>query len=70
MICPYCNKEMEKGVIPKNRHTLKWKPLDRTFIQSIFNTDHRNVILAATWDDEQCIAYLCRNCKKVIIEYE
>jgi len=70
MICPYCNKEMEEGEIPTDRYDLKWKPIDRTLIQSIFDPEHRNIRLSRMLEISRCIAYLCRDCKKVIIEYE
>ena len=70
MKCPYCCKDMEEGSIPTDRYDLKWKPKDGGVIQSIFDIGKKNVELTSFLDNKQCIAYLCRNCKKIVIDVE
>lgn len=62
MKCPYCNKEMEKGYI-QSRDGLAW------------NSKKRILAGFSAWFAEQpleyeLIAYRCKDCKKIIIDYE
>lgn len=67
MMCPYCNKEMEKGYIDQTdfRFPLEWYPANRKVIFSIFTSTKRNVRLTYDGNVE---AYRCESCKKIIID--
>lgn len=66
MNCPYCNEEMECGVI-QSQHELKWRKHRHIFI-SQHNMD---VQLSARniWKGSAVKAYACPDCKKIIIDY-
>lgn len=69
MVCPYCKKEMEKGVIESSRE-IAWKRKKSLITAAKF---HKDAVLLAPLlliTNTFVVAYLCRNCKKVIIEYE
>ena len=68
--CPYCGKLMEKGKIPPRNYTLKWKSEDgnRSGLNYLFNLDKKDIILASVWNNIYCTGYLCRRCKKIIID--
>ena len=70
MKCPYCNKEMEKGLI-ESPHEINWKKREK---RSLFgNADFHNdaVVLSelSYLKGSAVVAYLCRECEKVIIDY-
>ena len=66
MKCPYCDKDMEEGRIPTDRYNLKWEPMDGGIIQSVFNIGKKNIELTSFLDNKQCVAYLYRDCKKML----
>lgn len=70
MNCPYCGKEMEKGLI-ESQHEINWKSGEKRkiFGASFFHKD--SVILSelSFTKGSAVVAYLCRNCKKVLIDY-
>lgn len=69
MTCPYCNHEMEKGVIESSRE-IAWKR-KKTFITAA--KFHKDAVVLAPQlyiTNTFVVAYLCRNCKKVIIDYD
>lgn len=68
MNCPYCNKEMEKGVI-QSPHEINWQSKKRFFGRADLYGDA--VLLAKLDFFKGCAAeaWLCRECKKVIIDY-
>ncbi|WIV13046.1 PF20097 family protein [Proteiniborus sp. MB09-C3] len=75
MNCPYCNKEMEKGYISDNRrYKMLWLPEGTGFFLRTEKNikKHNGMIISKShlleWDNP--VAYACRICKKVIIEYE
>lgn len=68
MLCPYCQKELEKGVIQSNR-SISWLP-KKCFVGAHFL--HRGSELlseANLMHGAVVVAYLCRACEKVIIDY-
>ncbi len=75
MNCPYCNKEMEKGYISDSRrYRMLWLPEGTNFFLNTKKsiTKHNGIILCELpWLEwEAPVAYACKECKKVIIEYE
>ncbi len=70
MICPYCNKEMKKGVLSGDgRSTVSWKEGDKKAnfwdkIGGVCNVDAMKYTLA-TFSAE---AHYCPDCKKMIID--
>ena len=59
MQCPYCNSEMEKGIINQDRYPLKWKSEGPNAKKIKFTS-----FLEKTYVE----AYLCYNCNKLIID--
>ena len=72
MKCPYCKKDMEAGQI-RNPREIAWiKGNERHVVSAKFLKD--SVILAemnaqAFFEGNSVRAYLCRDCRKVIINY-
>ncbi len=67
MLCPYCKEEMEKGFLQagnilvwvKKRHYLSLLPRKD---EIVLDKNYLTGVFLPSW--------LCRNCKKVITEYE
>ena len=70
MKCPYCNNEMERGVI-QSPQEISWKKGDKrpVFGRAFFHEG--SVILSelSFMKGSAVTAFLCRECKKVIIDY-
>jgi hypothetical protein len=71
MKCPYCGKEMEKGRVVQaygRQDPIMWKPIDenRGFIDGLLNRDKRNIDLTLFWDAKFFVAYICKDCRKLI----
>ena len=68
MLCPYCNEEMELGVI-QSPHEINWGRKLRHFTSS--NADPEAIVLGGYSFLKGCYteAYLCRKCEKVIIDF-
>lgn len=69
MRCPFCKMEMEKGVISGDRYSLKWIEEDRNK-GAIINAFKRGIKITNPWGTNQVETYLCRDCKKMIIDIE
>lgn len=68
MKCPYCNEEMEIGVIP-SRHELAWfKGVKRPTLSAKFHADSVVLSKMSFMNGSAVAAYLCRNCRKVVID--
>ena len=82
-ICPYCGKMMERGQIPRNDRTsydIKWIPERKKGkwyeeLLYFFSQEGEDKIIELTskyyptiWDEKKCIAYLCRECKIILID--
>lgn len=59
MQCPYCNSEMEKGIINQDRYPLKWK---------LEGPNAKKIKLTSFLEKTYVEAYLCNNCNKLIID--
>ena len=68
MKCPYCDGEMEKGLI-QSPHEISWTPGSnrQTLGRAIF---HDGVVLSklSMLKGSAVTAWLCRGCEKVIID--
>ena len=66
MNCPYCNNELECGVI-QSQHEIRWQKARHIFAThsdtSIMLSD-RNI-----WRGSAIKAFLCRECSKIVIDY-
>ena len=69
MQCPYCGDDMERGVI-QGRNQMVWQKKPSRLTYSLHMED--SVILTQeTWFRiPRVMAYLCRGCEKIIIDYE
>ncbi|WP_138204115.1 PF20097 family protein [Haloimpatiens lingqiaonensis] len=67
MECPYCNKNMEEGVIHGDRYALKWieKSRDKGVMLSAFQ---KGIKLTDPWMHNEVEVFYCINCKKMIID--
>jgi hypothetical protein len=69
MICPYCGKEMKKGVLSGSVHSLAWKEGDKgpgaiEMIAGIGRLSAAKFKLTHLTMD----SYFCKSCKKLIID--
>lgn len=69
MNCPYCNREMESGVI-QSPNEIAWKK-KKALIFGAAMLQESSVVLSEVsfFKGSAVTAYLCRHCKKVIINY-
>lgn len=68
MKCPYCSADLEKGVIT-SPNEIYWRPQKRLFYDSDDDVCLSPMTLKAFITGTAAAAMLCRNCKKVIIDY-
>lgn len=68
MKCPYCGKDMEQGVL-ESPHEISWKKKHSIIGRAKFHKG--SVVLSALsmLKGSKVVAYLCRGCEKVIIDY-
>lgn len=68
MKCPYCDKDMQQGVI-KSSHILRWKKKKR--LKNRFDVYNCAIRLSngSLWKGESVEAWLCQACSKVVIDY-
>ena len=68
MNCPICGHAMELGYIAAGGYRIKWTPKFR----SLFNIAGENEVQLQThalFGKNQCKAYRCWSCRKIILEY-
>lgn len=66
MKCPTCGQEMEEGFVQSVREIFFAIEPHRFW----FKVKKEEVLLSShNWTRPTCVAYLCRNCKKVVINY-
>lgn len=70
MKCPYCKKEMELGFI-QSPQEISWKKGDKKPLMGRAQFHEGSVILSklSFLKGSAVTAFLCRECKKVIIDY-
>ena len=67
MICPYCNRQMEKGEIDAYKSSQRWCPSIPKGM-SLFARKKESVKLSSIWHGLCIPAYRCSDCKKIIID--
>ena len=69
MTCPYCQKEMEKGLI-QSPHEIAWLKGEKKHLFAKASLHEDSVVLSELdfWQGSAVTAYLCRDCGKVIID--
>ena len=70
MKCPYCNNEMEKGLIhsPQELNWIKGEKR-KFFTRAFLHKDSIVLSELSMMKGSACIAYNCPNCKKIVIDY-
>ena len=70
MKCPYCNKEMEEGII-QSPQEISWKKGIKRPVFGRAQFHEGSVVLSelSLMKGSAVVAFLCRECKKVIINY-
>ena len=63
MICPYCNREMERGIIEAKSQPI-WTKRQKI---SIFKRKDE-IALSNVMSTEYSAAYYCENCRKIIVD--
>lgn len=80
MNCPYCGKEMEKGTLRSNGGNYFLPDGQKAFWLRFPTKRYIDKVGAVAlppdpwstdfWETDWPIAYCCRDCKKIIIEYQ
>ncbi len=70
MKCPYCDNEMEKGLI-QSPQEISWHKGEKRklFGRAYFHTDSVVLSELSFVRGSAVVTYLCRNCQKAIIDY-
>lgn len=70
MKCPYCGKEMEKGFM-QSPQEIAWLEGEKRHFLSKADFYEGSVVLSklSFLKGSAVTAYLCRDCKKVLIDY-
>ena len=71
MLCPYCRKEMIKGVILGDRYQLKWMPEDKKLLLGIWANG--SIPLGkggGLVGRPKVVSYLCEDCGKMVIDLQ
>ena len=70
MQCPYCGKGMEKGLIQSPQEIAWLKGEKKTFLgRALFHDGSVVLSELPVMKGSAVTAYLCRECKKVLIDY-
>ena len=67
MNCPVCGKKMGVGFVESQSRIFFVE--QRKSVIWPFWTDNDETKLCDFWSVPTCIAYICRSCKKVVIDY-
>ncbi|MGO1477234.1 PF20097 family protein, partial [Alkalibacterium gilvum] len=67
MKCPYCNQEMENGLVQSSRGIFWGKKKHKFFGIPIHEEEFS---IADGWNTSAINGYCCRDCQKIIIEYD
>lgn len=70
MKCPYCDKEMEEGLI-QSPHEIAWLKGTRRKLLGRAELHDGSVVLSdlSLMKGSAVVAYLCRACQKIIIDF-
>ena len=69
MNCPYCNKEMVKGIVQSMRPIFFTEKEHKFFIFPDIALKGEISLSSHNRTNPHCVAYNCPDCKKVIIDY-
>ena len=66
MVCPWCGREMEVGWITAGRDGAQWRPgwPPKLFSRAFVCIDHAGSVL-----HRRKTAYLCRDCRRMVLEF-
>ena len=66
MKCPYCDEEMEDGILQAQRYILWTKKQHKLS----YHPKEGDVLIGEkTIGDVMPKAYICKNCKKILLDY-
>lgn len=70
MKCPYCNKEMEKGLI-QSAQEISWLKGEKKHLLLTSDLHEGSVVLSkkSFIKGSAVTAFLCRDCQKVVIDF-
>lgn len=68
MQCPYCNEDMQAGVI-QSPHELSWKDKKHFFGRAMFHEGSIVLSELSYMRGSAVRAYCCRHCEKIVIDY-
>lgn len=69
MKCPYCNEEMENGVI-QSPHEISWKCKKHIFGRAAFHEGSVVLSELSFLKGSAVRAFCCRKCEKIVIDYK
>ena len=71
MRCPYCQKEMELGLL-QSPHEISWLPGEKRRFFGASQLHQGAVSLASLdfWKGSAVRAWNCRSCQKILIDYK
>lgn len=67
--CPYCGNELQEGFVQSDRLVFFTPKLHKIFVAPNLSKENEIVLTSSNWFYPNCTAFLCNNCKKVIIDY-
>ena len=65
--CPYCGKEMHKGVIYQDRYALKWIP-EENDKGEVLQWLSKGIKLTDSLENGGVESLYCQDCEKIIID--
>lgn len=69
MKCPYCETEMERGVI-QSPQELSWKKKRKIIARAKFYEDSIVLSKLSLMKGSAIISHLCRTCERIVIDYK
>lgn len=69
MKCPYCEAEMEQGVI-QSPQELSWKKNKKLIARAKFYEDSIVLSKISFLKGSAIISHLCRACERIVIDYK
>ena len=69
MTCPYCGKEMVKGVVQSGRKIFFTTKEHKNWFLPDIALEDEFTLSSHNWVRPTCIAYHCADCEKVVIDY-
>lgn len=69
MKCPYCEAEMEQGVIQSSQE-LSWKKKRKIIARAKFYDESIVLSKLSLMKGSAIISHLCRTCERIVIDYK